>query len=97
MKRKYAFQFFRCASMWIAAPAVCFCLVSSHAVESYTFLLTWGSRGFGRGKFDRPNGMAVDSSGSVFGADTNNNRTQKFVAEFAIKRIWGPTNSPTID
>jgi len=42
------------------------------------FLLKWGSLGSSDGQFDNPRGIAVDSSGNVYVADTNNDRIQKF-------------------
>ena len=43
-----------------------------------TFLLKWGSSGTGDGQFLSLYGVAVDSSGNVYVADTNNSRIQKF-------------------
>ena len=37
-----------------------------------------GGRGTGQGKFDSPTGIAVDASGNVLIADTNNGRIEKF-------------------
>jgi DNA-binding beta-propeller fold protein YncE len=37
-----------------------------------------GGRGIGKGKFDSPTAMAVDPSGNVLVADTNNGRIEKF-------------------
>ena len=45
-----------------------------------TFIRAWGSKGTANGQFNFPWGIAVDSSGSVFVADTYNNRIQKFAA-----------------
>jgi len=42
------------------------------------FILTWGSKGSGKGQFNHPRGVAVDSSGNVFVSDTYNSRIQKF-------------------
>jgi DNA-binding beta-propeller fold protein YncE len=52
---------------------------SAYAVNIYTFLTKWGTAGSGNGQFNHPWGLAVDSSGKVFVADTNNNRIQVFV------------------
>jgi DNA-binding beta-propeller fold protein YncE len=50
-----------------------------------TFLTQWGSVGSGNGQFNGPFGVAVDAGGSVYVADTGNNRIQKF----------GPVPTPT--
>jgi DNA-binding beta-propeller fold protein YncE len=42
------------------------------------FLTTWGSGGPGDGQFNGPAGVAVDSGGNVFVADSINRRVQKF-------------------
>jgi DNA-binding beta-propeller fold protein YncE len=42
------------------------------------FVSKWGSRGTGDGQFDHPEGLAVSSDGSVYVADMNNHRIQKF-------------------
>jgi DNA-binding beta-propeller fold protein YncE len=39
-----------------------------------------GARGAGKGEFDLPTGLAVDASGNILVADTNNGRIQKFSA-----------------
>jgi hypothetical protein len=49
------------------------------------FITSWGSCGTGEGEFNDPNGIAVDSSGNVYVADTYNHRIQKF----AIYRASG--------
>jgi tripartite motif-containing protein 71 len=38
----------------------------------------WGGEGFGKGKLNHPEGIAVDSSGTVYVADTENHRIQVF-------------------
>jgi DNA-binding beta-propeller fold protein YncE len=43
-----------------------------------SFLGKWGSQGTGDGQFDLPAGVAVDGSGNVFVADSDNHRIQKF-------------------
>lgn len=45
---------------------------------SYVFSSKWGITGSGAGQFMGANGVALDSSGNVFVADTGNNRIQKF-------------------
>ena len=54
----------------------------NHRIEKFdsngTFLTKWGSWGSGDGQFKYPYGVAVDSSGNVYVADTGNNRIQKF-------------------
>jgi len=37
-----------------------------------------GGRGTGKGQFDAPHGIAADSKGNIFIADTNNGRIEKF-------------------
>jgi len=37
-----------------------------------------GGRGNGRGQFDSPRGIAIDSAGNIFVADSNNGRIEKF-------------------
>jgi DNA-binding beta-propeller fold protein YncE len=37
-----------------------------------------GGQGNGRGQFDSPRGIAIDSAGNIFVADTNNGRIEKF-------------------
>jgi len=45
---------------------------------SLSVILTFGTCGSGDGQFMSPNGVAVDSSGNIYVADTGNARIQKF-------------------
>ena len=79
----------RCAGAGLTAVMVCVSLSGAEAVDSYSFVLKWGSRGDGDGQFDRPNGIAVDSSGNVYVADTWNHRIQKFSSSGVFLGKWG--------
>ena len=46
--------------------------------SSGEFLTKWGSSGDGDGQFEAPAGIAVDASGNIYVADTENHRVQKF-------------------
>jgi DNA-binding beta-propeller fold protein YncE len=48
-----------------------------------------GGKGTGRGQFDSPTGIAVDPSGNVLVADTNNSRIEKFSATGTFLGILG--------
>ena len=61
--------------------------IADHATEEVhkirlsdgEIVATWGKRGLGPGEFDWVHGMAVDSQGAVYAADTYGQRVQKFV------------------
>ena len=48
-----------------------------------------GGKGIGRGQFDSPAGIAVDGTGNVLVADTNNGRIEKFSARGTFLGILG--------
>jgi DNA-binding beta-propeller fold protein YncE len=45
-----------------------------------------GGRGSGRGQFDNPHGLTVDSAGNIFVADSGNGRIEKFSPKGAFVR-----------
>jgi uncharacterized protein (TIGR03663 family) len=49
----------------------------------------WGSAGTGPGQFNEPRGLAVDKSGNLYVADTNNNRIQKLGPDGNVLKTWG--------
>ncbi len=49
----------------------------------------WGSRGSADGQFNNPRGIAVDSDGNVYVADSGNNRIQKFSRFGTFLKKWG--------
>jgi DNA-binding beta-propeller fold protein YncE len=57
--------------------------------NNYQFVAKWGTSGTGNGQFQGPAGVAVDSSGNVYVADTINNRIQKFTSTGAFITAWG--------
>jgi sugar lactone lactonase YvrE len=53
------------------------------------FALKWGTPGSADGQFNRPRGLAADSSGNLYVADTENHRIQKFSSTGAFISKWG--------
>jgi DNA-binding beta-propeller fold protein YncE len=56
-------------------------------------LRKWGSRGSGDGQFSYPLGVAVDASGNVFVADSDNDRIQVFNSSGTFLSRWGFSGS----
>ncbi|MEI7732630.1 MAG: PQQ-binding-like beta-propeller repeat protein, partial [Verrucomicrobiota bacterium] len=70
----------------------------NHRVQKFNssggFLAKWGSAGGGNGQFgDYSLGLAVDTAGNVFVADTSNNRVQKFDNNGNYLLQWGSFGS----
>lgn len=53
-------------------------LINVGVVSAQEFLLSFGGPGTGNGQFNDPEGVAVDSGGDIYVADTVNNRIQVF-------------------
>jgi DNA-binding beta-propeller fold protein YncE len=66
-------------------------------VERYdalgNFLLAWGGAGSGNGQFTNPQGIAIDSTGDVYVADTGNNRIEKFDASGTYITQWSSSGA----
>ena len=54
---------------------------------------TWGEAGILDGQFSFPKGLAIDSEGNVFVADSQNHRIQKFDAQGNFVTAWGSFGS----
>lgn len=55
----------------------------------------WGRRGSGRGEFDQPHALAMDSRGRLFVGDRSNNRIQIFDQEGAFLDEWTQFSRPS--
>lgn len=63
-------------------------------IASVAFSLQFANvSGTGNGQTQFPNGVAVDSAGYIYVADTSNNRIQKFDSTGAYVTQWGSTGS----
>jgi DNA-binding beta-propeller fold protein YncE len=70
-------------------------VTNEFAVKEYLFLSKWGSAGTGDGQFNVPFGVAVNpETGSVYVADTFNNRVQVFDSTGTFITILGSFNTP---
>src|SRR5262249_31331357 len=49
------------------------------------FVKSWGSKGSDPGQFDTAHGLAIDTQGNVYVADTGNKRIQVFDGEGTVK------------
>ncbi len=73
-------------SVWMWLPAAPEC-------GAQVFLFEWGQAGSGDGLFNQPSGIAVDSAGDVYVADTANHRIQKFDDQGNFLLKWGAQGS----
>lgn len=61
--------------------------------DAQVFLFEWGEPGNAAGQFYEPSGIAIDSSGNIYVADTLNNRIQKFDGQGVFISKWGSGGS----
>jgi len=52
------------------------------------YVSTWGTKGTGPGQFNTPHSIAIDSKGTVYVSDRENNRIQIFDANGKFLRQW---------
>ena len=65
------------------------------AFGQITFLNAWGSSGSGNDQFYFPDGVAVGPTGTVYVADTDNNRIETFSSNGAFQGTFGSSGSGT--
>ena len=68
-------------------------LFSAEIGGAQTFQFTFGSPGSRDGQFFGPTGVAVDGSGNIYVADTENHRIQKFGANGEFLLTFGTQGS----
>jgi DNA-binding beta-propeller fold protein YncE len=67
----------------------------AEAHRELTAITTWGEPGTSEGQLNFPKGIAVDSQGNVYVADSQNHRIQKFDSEGTFITAWGsPGEAP---
>ncbi len=73
----------------ICAGLLGFVLATGTALAAYQFQTSWGTAGAGDGQFTTPALIAVGPDGSVYVADTGNQRVEKFDANGAFLLAFG--------
>jgi len=66
----------------VAIPAIATAEAPPHLIQR------WGTHGFGNGQFNSPSSVAVDATGRVYVADTNNHRIQVFTSSGTYLAQW---------
>ena len=59
------------------------------------FIMQWGTHGTGRGQFEMPHSLAMDSQGRLFVADRGNNRVQIFDQNGKFIAAWSQFSRPS--
>jgi sugar lactone lactonase YvrE len=59
------------------------------------FIKTWGQKGTGRGEFDQPHALAMDSKGRLFVGDRGNSRIQIFDQNGTFLEEWRQFGRPS--
>ena len=62
---------------------------STYAAEQYVFVGKWGSAGVDDAQFDQPENVGLGTSNTIYVADTNNHRIQKFDTDGNFITKWG--------
>ncbi len=82
------------AEIWesSAVPIALEVEASAEYAEAYrevSSVATWGEPGALEGQFSLPKGLAIDSEGNVYVADSQNHRIQKFDSDGEFITAWG--------